>query len=56
MTWLRTHHGTQQVDFMGIPVSGRPIVWEEMVVTRHEGGLIAEEWGLSDMVERMQAM
>ncbi len=34
---------------MGIPVSGRPIVWEEMVVTRHEGGLIAEEWGLSDM-------
>ena len=55
VTWLRTHHGTQQGDFMGIPASGGPIVWQEMVVTRYEGELIAEEWGVSDMVERMQA-
>lgn len=55
VTWLRTHYGTQQGDLMGIPASGRPIVWQEMVVTRYEGGLIAEEWSVSDMVERMQA-
>lgn len=55
VTWLRTHYGTQQGDFMGIPASGRPITWQEMVVTRYEGGLIAEEWSVSDMVERMQA-
>jgi predicted ester cyclase len=55
VTWLRTHHGTQQGDFMGIPASGRSITWQEMVVTRYEGDLIAEEWGVSDMVERMQA-
>jgi len=53
VAWQRTHRGTHQADFMGIPASGRALVWRNMVVTRFENGLIAEEWAISDLAERM---
>jgi steroid delta-isomerase-like uncharacterized protein len=53
VTWLRTHRGTHQGDFMGIPASGREIVWRSIVVTRYEDGMIAEEWGVSDLGSRL---
>lgn len=49
VTWVRTHRGTHQGDYMGVPASGREIVWRSMVVTRYEEGRIAEEWGVSDL-------
>ena len=55
VAWLRTHRGTHEGDFMGVPASGRPIVWRSMVVTRYEGGMIAEEWGVSDLGARLRA-
>ena len=55
VAWLRTHRGTHQADFMGVPASGRVVEWQDMVVTRYdEDGLIAEEWGVSDLGERLR--
>lgn len=53
VAWRRTHRGTHQGDFMGVPASGRSIVWQTTVVTRYEDGMIAEEWGTSDLVGRL---
>ncbi len=55
VAWIRTHRGTHQHDFMGVPASGRVVVWRDMVVTRYEAGKIAEEWGVSDLGERLRA-
>ncbi len=55
VAWLRTHRGTHRGDFMGVPASGRVIVWRSMVVTRFEAGKIAEEWGVSDLGERLRS-
>jgi len=55
VAWLRTHRGTHQADFMGVPASGRVIEWQDMIVTRYdEDGLVAEEWGVSDLGERLR--
>ena len=53
VAWQRTQHGTHQGDFMGIPASGHPLVWRDMLVSRFENGLIADEWAISDLAERM---
>jgi steroid delta-isomerase-like uncharacterized protein len=55
VAWLRTHRGTQQGDFMNVPASGRSLVWQDIVVTRYEAGMIAEEWGVSDLGARLNA-
>jgi steroid delta-isomerase-like uncharacterized protein len=54
VVWLRTHRGTHRGAYMGVPASGRSIVWQEMVVTRYEAGKVAEEWSVSDLGERLR--
>ncbi|HUF54549.1 MAG TPA: ester cyclase [Dehalococcoidia bacterium] len=54
VAWIRTHRGTHEGDFMGLPASGRTIVWRSMVVTRFEDGMIAEEWGVSELGARLR--
>lgn len=54
VAWLRTHRGTFKGDYRGVTATGRTVVWQDMVVTRYEKGKIAEEWGVSDFVERSQ--
>ena len=49
VTWLRTHRGTHQGEYMGVPGSGREIVWRSMAVSRYENEMIAEEWGVSEL-------
>jgi steroid delta-isomerase-like uncharacterized protein len=49
VAWLRTSRGTHEGDFMGVPASGRQLVWQDIVVTRYEDGMIAEEWGESGL-------
>jgi hypothetical protein len=34
---------------MGTPATGRVLTWQDMVVTRYEDGMIAEEWGVSGL-------
>ncbi len=53
IAWLRTCRGTQSGPFKGFPPSGKPLVWRDMVVSRFEGGLIAEEWVVTDLAERL---
>ncbi len=55
VAWLRTHRGTHQGEYLGVPASGRLIKWRTMIVTRYEEGKIAEEWGVSDLAERLHA-
>ena len=53
VAWQRTLRGTHQGAFKGFPPSGRPIVWREMVTSRFRDGLIAEDWFITDLAERL---
>ena len=53
VAWQRTVQGTHQGEFMGFPASGRQIVWRDMVTSRFRDGLIAEDWAISDLAERL---
>jgi steroid delta-isomerase-like uncharacterized protein len=53
VAWQRTLRGTHQGDFMGFPASGRPITWRDMVTSRFRDGLVAEDWAISDLAERL---
>ena len=39
----------------GIPASGRKVKWVEMMVSRFEGGKIAEEWAASELAGELFA-
>ncbi len=53
VAWQRTLRGTQQGEFKGFPACGRTIVWRDMVTSRFRDGLIAEEWVITDLAERL---
>lgn len=53
VAWQRTLRATHQGPFKGFPATGRPIVWRDMVVSRFRNGLIAEEWLITDLAERL---
>ncbi|MBM3778002.1 MAG: ester cyclase [Acidimicrobiia bacterium] len=53
VAWQRTLRATHSGSFKGFPGTGRPIVWREMVVSRFENGLVAEDWFLTDLAERL---
>ena len=53
VAWQRICRGTHKGKFMGMPPSGRRLVWRDMITSRFEGNLIAEEWGISDLLDRM---
>ena len=54
VVWLRTHRGTHQGDYMGVPASNRVVTWQDMVVTRYAADKIAEEWSVSDLGEQLR--
>jgi len=53
VAWQRTLRGTHQRDFKGFPATGRPVVWRDMVTSRFRDGLIAEDWSITDLAERL---
>jgi steroid delta-isomerase-like uncharacterized protein len=53
VAWLRTFRATHKGDFKGFPATGRPIVWRDMVASRFRDGLIAEDWLITDLAERL---
>lgn len=55
VAWLRTSRGTHEGSFMGVSASGRQLVWQDIVVTRYEDGMIAEEWGESGLAGLLHA-
>ncbi len=53
VAWQRTVSGTHRGNFMGFPATGRKMVWRDMLTSRFDDGLIAEEWAISDLAERL---
>lgn len=53
VAWQRTLRGTQRGAYEGFPASGRRVTWRDMVVSRFEGGLIVEDWAISDLAEQL---
>ncbi len=53
IAWQRTLSGTQKGPYKGFPASGRRVVWRDMVTSRFGNELIAEEWVLTDLAERL---
>lgn len=53
MAWQRTLRGTHKAGLKGIPPSGRKVTWTEMLVSRFDGGKIAEEWAVSDLAGQL---
>ena len=53
VAWQRTLKGKHEGAFMGFPASGRPLMWRDMATSRFCDGLIAEEWTMSDLAERL---
>ena len=53
VAWQRTFQGTQEGAYLGFPASGRHLVWRDMVTSEFRGGLIAEEWVITDLAEQL---
>jgi steroid delta-isomerase-like uncharacterized protein len=53
IAWQRTLRGRHTGNFKGFPASGKHMMWCDMVVTQFRGGLIAEEWVITDLAERL---
>ena len=51
IAWQRTLRGVQQAAFKGFPSKGKKLLWRDMVTSRIEDGLIAEEWVVTDFAE-----
>lgn len=53
VAWQRTLRGKHTGSFMGFPATGRDVVWRDMITSRFEADLIAEEWAISDLAEHL---
>lgn len=49
IAWIRRARGTHEAAYRGVPATGRELTWRSMIVSRVEGGLIAEEWSVSNL-------
>lgn len=53
VAWQRTLRGTQSGSFMGFPATDRTVEWRDMVTSRFEDGMIAEDWVVTDLAEHL---
>lgn len=53
ITWQRTLSGTHKEDMMGISPTHKKVKWREMVVTRFDNEMIAEEWTVSELAGQL---
>lgn len=53
VSWQRTLRAVHSGAFLGFPASGAGLVWRDVVTSRFAAGLIAEEWVITDLVERL---
>ncbi len=53
VAWQRILRGKQEGAFKGFPATDREVVWRDVVTSRFHEGLIAEEWVISDLAERL---
>ena len=55
VAWLRTHHGTHQGEYMGVPATGQTVTWRSMIISRFVDGMITEEWSSSNRRSQIQS-
>ena len=48
--------GTHRGDYMGIPRTGKSVTYNEIFVFRVADGLIAETWGVVDVLSQMRQL
>jgi predicted ester cyclase len=53
IAWQRTFRALHTGPFKGFPASGRRLVWRDMLTSRFRDGLIAEDWLITDLAERL---
>jgi steroid delta-isomerase-like uncharacterized protein len=53
VAWQRTLQGSHRGSFRGFPATGRRVIWRDMVTSRFRDGRIAEDWVITDVVERL---
>lgn len=53
IAWQRTFTAIQGGPFKGFPASHQQIVWRDMVTSEFRDGLIAEEWVVTDLAEKL---
>ena len=53
IAWQRTITGNHTGSYKGFPASGKQLTWRDMVTSQFRDGLIAEEWVISDLAERL---
>lgn len=53
VAWRRTWKAVQTGSYKGFPATNKKMKWSDMVVTRFEDGLIAEDWLLTDLAEQL---
>ena len=54
VAWQRTHKGTHQGEYVGIPATGKKITWRSMIFSRFVDGKIVEEWGVGNLREQLR--
>jgi steroid delta-isomerase-like uncharacterized protein len=53
VAWQRKLRATHKGNYQGFPATGRSLVWRDMVTSRFRDGLIAEDWVMTDLAERL---
>lgn len=53
VVWLRTCRATHLGAFRGFRPTGSRVIWRDMVTSRFDQGLIAEEWLVTDLAEQL---
>jgi steroid delta-isomerase-like uncharacterized protein len=48
--------GTHQGEYLGLPPTGRPVTYNEIFIFRFENGLIAETWGVVDVLAQLRQL
>jgi steroid delta-isomerase-like uncharacterized protein len=47
---------THQGEYLGLPPTGRSVTYNEIFIFRFEGGLIAETWGVVDLLAQLRQL
>jgi steroid delta-isomerase-like uncharacterized protein len=48
--------GTQRGEYMGLPATGKSVVYNEMFIFRFEDGRVAETWGVVDVFSQLKQL
>lgn len=53
IAWQRTLRAKHTGAFKGFPATNRIVIWRDMITSEFRDGLIAEEWVITDLAEKL---